>query len=91
LYTPRTERDVIGAFGEIGGKIREGYTLGYVSTNTAHDGSYRKLIVRVLAPGMRAPVRARARRLRRAEPCEWALTRGRSIRRRPAAPAGPCS
>jgi VWFA-related protein len=56
LYTPRTERDVIGAFGEIGGKIREGYTLGYVSTNAAHDGSYRKLIVRVLAPGMRAPV-----------------------------------
>jgi VWFA-related protein len=56
LYTPRTERDVIAAFGEIGAKIRQGYTLGYVPTNPAHDGSYRKLIVRVLAPGMRAPV-----------------------------------
>jgi Ca-activated chloride channel family protein len=56
LYTPRTERDVVAAFGDIGIKIRQGYTIGYVPTNSAHDGSYRKLIVRVLAPGMRAPV-----------------------------------
>jgi Ca-activated chloride channel family protein len=56
LYTPRTERDVIAAFAEIGGKIRQGYTIGYVPTNNAHDGTYRKLIVRVLVPGMRAPV-----------------------------------
>jgi Ca-activated chloride channel family protein len=55
LFTPRTERDVVAAFGEIGVKIRQGYTIGYVPTNSAHDGSYRKLIVRVLAPGMRAP------------------------------------
>jgi len=56
LYTPRTERDVIATFGEIGAKIRQGYTIGYVSTNPARDGSYRKLSVRVFAPGMRAPV-----------------------------------
>jgi len=56
LYTPRTERDVVAAVGDIGVKIRQGYTIGYVPTNSAHDGSYRKLIVRVLAPGMRAPV-----------------------------------
>jgi Ca-activated chloride channel family protein len=56
LYTPRTERDVIATFGDIGAKIRQGYTLGYVSTNPAHDGSYRKLTVRVYAPGMRAPI-----------------------------------
>jgi VWFA-related protein len=55
LYTPKTERDVVTAFGEIGLKIRQGYTIGYVPTNSAHDGSYRKLIVRVLVPGMRAP------------------------------------
>ena len=46
----------MAAFGDIAGKIRQGYTLGYVPTNRAHDGSYRRLIVRVLAPGMRAPV-----------------------------------
>jgi len=56
LYTPRTERDVVAAFAEIGGKIRQGYTIGFVPTNSAHDGTYRKLIVRALAPGMRAPV-----------------------------------
>jgi len=56
LYTPRTERDVIAAFAEIGVKIRQGYTIGYVPTNSAHDGTYRKLIVRVLVPGMRAPI-----------------------------------
>lgn len=56
LYTPRSERDVVTAFGDIAGKIRRGYTIGYVPTNTAHDGTYRKLIVRALVPGMRAPV-----------------------------------
>ena len=56
LFTPRTEADVVDAFADIGAKIRQGYTIGYVPTNGAHDGSYRKLIVRVLAPGMRAPV-----------------------------------
>lgn len=56
VYTPRTERDVVAAFADIGSKIRQGYTIGYVPTNSAHDGSYRKLSVRVLAPGMREPV-----------------------------------
>lgn len=56
LFTPRTERDVVAAFGDIGVKIRQGYTIGYVPTNGTHDGSYRKLIVRVLKAGMRAPV-----------------------------------
>jgi len=54
-YTPKADGDVIEAFTDIAGKIRQGYTLGYVPTNAAHDGSYRHLIVRVLVPGMRAP------------------------------------
>jgi VWFA-related protein len=56
LYTPRTEREVVAAFAEIAGKIRQGYTIGYVPTNGAHDGTYRKVIVRALVPGMRPPV-----------------------------------
>jgi len=56
LYAPRTEQDVVAAFAEIAGKIRRGYTLGYTPTNSAHDGTYRKLIVRALVPGMRPPV-----------------------------------
>lgn len=55
LYTPRSERDVVEALRDIGVKVRQGYTIGYVPTNSAHDGSFRKVIVRVLAPGMRAP------------------------------------
>ena len=55
-YSPKTEHDVVATFSDIAGKIRQGYTLGYVPTNPAHDGSYRRLIVRVLSPGMRAPV-----------------------------------
>jgi VWFA-related protein len=55
LYTPKTEKDVVATFGEIAGKIRQGYTLGYVPTNSAHDGTYRRLIVRALVPGPRAP------------------------------------
>ena len=56
LYTPRTERDVVAAFADIAVKIRRGYTIGYAPTNSAHDGTYRKLIVRALVPGMRPPV-----------------------------------
>ena len=56
LYAPRTEQDVVAAFAEIAEKIRRGYTLGYSPTNSAHDGTYRKLIVRALVPGMRPPV-----------------------------------
>jgi len=56
LYTPRTERDVVAAFTDIAAKIRRGYTIGYVPTNSAHDGTYRNVIVRALAPGMRPPV-----------------------------------
>jgi Ca-activated chloride channel homolog len=56
LYTPKAEREVVAAFADIAGKIRQGYTLGYVPTNARHDGTYRRLIVRVLAPGMRPPV-----------------------------------
>jgi Ca-activated chloride channel family protein len=55
-YTPRVEKDVVAAFADIAGKIRQGYTLGYVPTNSAHDGTYRRLIVRALIPGARAPV-----------------------------------
>ena len=54
-YTPKAERDVVEAFSNIAGKVRQGYTLGYVPTNSAHDGTYRHLIVRVLIPGQRAP------------------------------------
>lgn len=52
-YRPRSEREVVEAFSEIAGNIRRGYSLGYVSTNSANDGRYRRVSVAVRAPGMK--------------------------------------
>jgi VWFA-related protein len=49
-YSPRTERDVIGDFGEIAGNIRRGYSLGYVPP-AADDRRYHRVKVIVRAPG----------------------------------------
>ena len=54
-YRPMSEPEVVSAFSAIGGKIHRGYSLGYVPTNTLHDGSYRRVQVRVGVPGQRAP------------------------------------
>ena len=50
-YVPKTERAVVDAFREIAGNIRRGYSIGYVPTNTVHDGRYRRVKVSVRAPG----------------------------------------
>jgi len=50
-YNPKSERAVVEAFREIAGNIRRGYSIGYVPTNTAHDGRYRRVKVSVRAPG----------------------------------------
>jgi Ca-activated chloride channel homolog len=50
-YFPGNDDDVVSAFEEIAQNIRRGYALGYVPTNTAHDGGFRRVIVRVRAPG----------------------------------------
>jgi VWFA-related protein len=52
-YRPRTEAEVVASFQEIAGNIRRGYSLGYVPTNTTRDGRYRRVIVRVRAPGFK--------------------------------------
>jgi Ca-activated chloride channel family protein len=54
-FTPRSEAEVVAAFTEIAEKIRRGYSLGYVPTNTAHDGSRRRVTVQVRSPGLRSP------------------------------------
>jgi len=50
-YTPKTEREAVEAFREIASNIRRGYSIGYVPTNTVHDGRYRRVKVSVRAPG----------------------------------------
>ena len=59
-YEPETESEVVEAFQEIAANIRRGYSIGYVPTNAAHDGKYRRVRVRVRAPGLKdLKVRAR--------------------------------
>jgi Ca-activated chloride channel family protein len=48
---PRSEDAVVRAFNEIATNIRRGYSIGYVPTNGAHDGSYRRVKVTVRVPG----------------------------------------
>ena len=59
-YFPRTDAEVVSAFEEIAQNIRRGYALGYVPSNAAHDGAFRRVIVRVRAPG-HSNLRVRAR------------------------------
>lgn len=41
----RNEKNLEQAFDQISEELRSQYTVGYYSTNTAHDGSYRKIKV----------------------------------------------
>ncbi|MGD0697237.1 MAG: VWA domain-containing protein [Terriglobia bacterium] len=43
----KAQRDVSKAFEEIADELRTQYSLGYSSTNTRHDGSFRKIQMKV--------------------------------------------
>ena len=50
-YFPDTDKKVVESFDTIAANIRRGYLIGYVPTNTAHDGTYRNIKVAVRMPG----------------------------------------
>jgi hypothetical protein len=50
FYQPRFVGDMVDAFHDIAGDIRNQYNITYRPTNSKLDGSYRKLKVDVLAP-----------------------------------------
>jgi Ca-activated chloride channel family protein len=52
-YFPDSDREVVEDLDRIAGNIRRGYLIGYVPSNAAHDGTYRRLKVLVRAPGKR--------------------------------------
>jgi Ca-activated chloride channel family protein len=47
---PGSMKELDAMYGRIGEEIRSQYTLGYVSTNTAKDGKWRKVEVKVKRP-----------------------------------------
>ncbi len=62
-FVVRDTNDLAGGLGRIARELRAYYVLGYVSTNAARDGRYRKITVRLspraAAGGERWKVRAR--------------------------------
>jgi len=58
-FFPTIMKELDAMYARIGDEIRAQYILGYVSTNTARDGSFRKVSVRVTRPGTKLTVRTR--------------------------------
>ena len=47
---PNNMKELDGMYSRISEEIHNHYTLGYVSTNTANDGNWRKVEVKVKRP-----------------------------------------
>jgi Ca-activated chloride channel family protein len=52
-FFPMTLKEIEAAYERILVQVRAQYTLGYVSTNTAHDGGWRKVEVRIRRPELK--------------------------------------
>ena len=75
-YAPEKLKDLAGVYEEIAAELKSQYSIGYVSTNEAHDGKWRRLqiltaasgtVVRV-REGYYAPRKSRLRRRRGTKP-----------------------
>jgi Ca-activated chloride channel family protein len=58
-FFPTDMKELDTLYSRIADEMRAQYMLGYVSTNTAKNGTWRKVSVRVLRPGRRLVVRTR--------------------------------
>jgi Ca-activated chloride channel homolog len=52
-FFPSAMKDVEMAYDKIVAQIRAQYSLGYASTNTAQDGQWRKVEIKVKRPGLK--------------------------------------
>jgi Ca-activated chloride channel homolog len=59
-FFPTSMRDLDGAYSKVAAEIDAQYTLGYLSTNSRQDGTWRKVEIRVVRPGLK-DVRVRTR------------------------------
>jgi VWFA-related protein len=57
VFTPFKVEELDDAFRQINQELRSQYNLGYVSTNPARDGSYRKVEIKVPEKGLRLTYR----------------------------------
>jgi Ca-activated chloride channel family protein len=56
-FFPQAMRDVESAYDKVLAEIKGQYHLGYLSTNTAKDGAWRKVEIRVKRPDLRVRTR----------------------------------
>jgi VWFA-related protein len=52
-FFPIQASDLAGEFKKVGNELRSQYSLAYVSTNAAHDGTFRKIAIKTDKKGLR--------------------------------------
>ncbi len=52
-FFPVTMKDLDGAYGKVAAEIDAQYSMGYVSSNTKPDGTWRKVEIKVVRPGLK--------------------------------------
>lgn len=52
-FFPVTLRDLSGIYGDIADELAHQYSLGYQSSNVSHDGAFRRIALRVIAPNVK--------------------------------------
>jgi Ca-activated chloride channel family protein len=57
MFVTGKKRTLTEIFQIIEEELRSQYSIGFAPANTAHDGKFRKLEVKVLTPGLRASAR----------------------------------
>ncbi|HWP85169.1 MAG TPA: VWA domain-containing protein [Terriglobia bacterium] len=57
MFRAKNDRELADAFQQISDELRSQYSIGYTSTNTARDGKYRKIDLRVRRGGLRVQAR----------------------------------
>jgi Ca-activated chloride channel family protein len=58
-FFPSAMKELDPLYARISGEVRAQYTLGYVSSNTARNGAWRKVSVRITRTGQRLTVRTK--------------------------------
>jgi Ca-activated chloride channel homolog len=52
-FFPVTLRDLSGIYDDIANELAHQYSLGYQSSNGSHDGAFRRIALRVIAPNVK--------------------------------------
>ena len=51
-FFPVSLQELSGVYGDIASELAHQYSIGYQSTNPAHDGAFRRIALKVAAPGV---------------------------------------